>query len=49
MKNLNYMSIAEDALNKIKKGAFLTVKAADALNTMTIGWPLSDSSGKSLS
>src|SRR5664279_4015205 len=38
MKGLNYMSIAEDAVNKIKKGAFLTVKAADALNTMTIGW-----------
>jgi flavin reductase (DIM6/NTAB) family NADH-FMN oxidoreductase RutF len=38
MKNLNYMSIAEDAMSKIKKGAFLTVKAADALNTMTIGW-----------
>jgi flavin reductase (DIM6/NTAB) family NADH-FMN oxidoreductase RutF len=38
MKNLNYMSIAEDAMSKIKKGAFLTVKAADTLNTMTIGW-----------
>jgi flavin reductase (DIM6/NTAB) family NADH-FMN oxidoreductase RutF len=38
MKDLNYMSIAEDAINKIKKGAFLTVKAADALNVMTIGW-----------
>ena len=38
MKDLNYMSIAEDAVSKIKKGAFLTVKAADALNTMTIGW-----------
>ena len=38
MKNLNYMSIAEDAINKIKKGAFLTVKAGDKLNTMTIGW-----------
>ena len=38
MKDLNYMSIAEDAISKIKKGAFLTVKAADALNTMTIGW-----------
>jgi flavin reductase (DIM6/NTAB) family NADH-FMN oxidoreductase RutF len=25
-------------MSKIKKGAFLTVKAADALNTMTIGW-----------
>jgi hypothetical protein len=32
MKDLNYMSIAEDAISKIKKGAFLTVKAADALN-----------------
>jgi len=42
MKNLNYMSVAEDAVSKIKQGAFLTVKAADALNTMTIGWPLSD-------
>ena len=30
VKDLNYTSIAEDALNKIKKGAFLTVKAADA-------------------
>jgi len=38
MKDLNYMSIAEDAMSKIKKGAFLTVKAADELNTMTIGW-----------
>jgi len=38
MKDLKYMSIAEDAVSKIKKGAFLTVKAANALNTMTIGW-----------
>ncbi|MDP2854911.1 MAG: flavin reductase family protein [Smithellaceae bacterium] len=38
MKDLKYMSIAEDAMSKIRKGAFLTVKAADALNTMTIGW-----------
>jgi flavin reductase (DIM6/NTAB) family NADH-FMN oxidoreductase RutF len=38
MKDLNYMSIAEDAMSKIKKGAFLTVKAAGALNAMTIGW-----------
>jgi hypothetical protein len=29
MKDLNYMSIAEDAISKIKKGAFLTVKAAE--------------------
>jgi flavin reductase (DIM6/NTAB) family NADH-FMN oxidoreductase RutF len=38
MKDLNYMSVAEDAIKKIKKGAFLTVKAGNALNTMTIGW-----------
>ncbi len=38
MKNLNYMTIAEDAIRKINKGAFLTVKAGKALNTMTIGW-----------
>jgi len=38
MKNLNYMNIAEEGINKIKKGAFLTVKGADTLNTMTIGW-----------
>lgn len=38
MRNLDYMSIAEDAMKKIKKGAFLTVKAGEALNTMTIGW-----------
>ena len=38
MKDLNYMTIAEDAIKKIKKGAFLIVKAGNALNTMTIGW-----------
>jgi flavin reductase (DIM6/NTAB) family NADH-FMN oxidoreductase RutF len=38
MKDLNYMSIAEDNLKKIRKGAFLTVKAGNQLNTMTIGW-----------
>jgi flavin reductase (DIM6/NTAB) family NADH-FMN oxidoreductase RutF len=38
MKDLDYMAIAEDAITKIKKGVFLTVKAGDALNVMTIGW-----------
>ena len=38
MKDLNYMSIAEDAMKKIKQGAFLTVKTGNELNTMTIGW-----------
>jgi|GEM_PF-2959787 len=35
MKDLNYMTIAEDAIRKIKKGAFLTVKAAGA-NSLTM-------------
>jgi flavin reductase (DIM6/NTAB) family NADH-FMN oxidoreductase RutF len=38
MKDLDYMSIADEAMRKIKKGAFLTVLAADTQNTMTIGW-----------
>jgi flavin reductase (DIM6/NTAB) family NADH-FMN oxidoreductase RutF len=38
MKDLNYMNIAEEAMKKIRKGAFLTVKAGNELNTMTIGW-----------
>ena len=38
MKELNYMSIADEAMKKIKKGSFLTVKSGNALNTMTIGW-----------
>jgi flavin reductase (DIM6/NTAB) family NADH-FMN oxidoreductase RutF len=38
MKDLNYMSLVEDDLKIIRKGAFLTVKAGKALNTMTIGW-----------
>jgi len=32
------MHVAEDSINKIKRGAFLTVKSGNALNTMTIGW-----------
>jgi flavin reductase (DIM6/NTAB) family NADH-FMN oxidoreductase RutF len=38
MKDMDYMSVAEDSINKIKQGAFLTVKSGNALNTMTIGW-----------
>jgi flavin reductase (DIM6/NTAB) family NADH-FMN oxidoreductase RutF len=38
MKDLDYMEIAEEAIAKIKKGAFLTVQAGDRLNVMTIGW-----------
>ena len=38
MKDVDYMHVAEDSINKIKDGAFLTVKSGNALNTMTIGW-----------
>ena len=38
MKDMDYTAVAENAINRIKKGAFLTVKAGDRLNTMTIGW-----------
>ena len=38
MKDFEYMHVAEDSINKIKGGAFLTVKSGDVLNTMTIGW-----------
>ena len=38
MKNVDYMAVAEEAMAKIKKGVFLTVKAGNRLNTMTIGW-----------
>jgi flavin reductase (DIM6/NTAB) family NADH-FMN oxidoreductase RutF len=38
MKNVDHMAVAEKAMAQIRKGAFLTVKSDDALNTMTIGW-----------
>jgi len=38
MKKVDYMSVADQAMSQIKKGAFLTVKAGNDLNTMTIGW-----------
>ena len=38
MKDVDYMHVAEDSINKIKEGAFLTVKYETSLNTMTIGW-----------
>jgi len=40
MKEMDYLSVAGEAMRKIRKGAFLTVRAADALNTMTIGWAM---------
>ena len=38
MKETDYMKDADDIMAKIKKGAFLTVKSGDEINTMTIGW-----------
>jgi flavin reductase (DIM6/NTAB) family NADH-FMN oxidoreductase RutF len=38
MLDVDYMTVAEDTINNIKRGAFLTVKSGDQLNTMTIGW-----------
>ncbi len=38
MKDVVCMSVAEDSISRIKEGAFLTVKSANALNTMIIGW-----------
>lgn len=40
MKNCDPIAISEILTNRIKKGAFLTVKAGDSMNTMTIGWAL---------
>ena len=38
MNKVDYMAVAEKTMNQIKKGAFLTVRAGETLNTMTIGW-----------
>lgn len=38
MQDRNYIAVAERAMQQIRKGALLTVRAGDALNTMTIGW-----------
>ena len=40
MRKVDYMSVAQQVMDQIIKGAFLTVKADDQLNTMTIGWAL---------
>ena len=38
MKERNYLEQADKLMEQIKRGAFLTVKADDIINTMTIGW-----------
>ena len=38
MRDVDYMQVADDAMERIRKGAFLIVKSGEALNTMAIGW-----------
>jgi flavin reductase (DIM6/NTAB) family NADH-FMN oxidoreductase RutF len=38
MQDVDFMSVYERVMKQIKEGAFLTVKAGEELNTMTIGW-----------
>lgn len=37
-KEVNFNDYSKEALDQINKGAFLTVKSNDEINTMTIGW-----------
>lgn len=38
MKQINHIDKAGEIMALIKKGAFLTVRVGETLNTMTIGW-----------
>ena len=38
MPHSDYMNLAAKAMPQIQKGAFLTVRSGERLNTMTIGW-----------
>jgi len=40
MTKVDYMAVAEKVMKQIREGAFLTVQAGKATNTMTIGWGL---------
>ena len=37
-KEINITEVSKEVLEQITKGAFLTVKSGDKVNTMTIGW-----------
>ncbi|MDF2674726.1 MAG: flavin reductase domain protein FMN-binding protein [Clostridiales bacterium] len=37
-KSIKYTEMSKEMLQQLPKGAFLTVKDGDKLNTMTIGW-----------
>ncbi|WP_432662244.1 flavin reductase family protein [Wukongibacter baidiensis] len=38
LKDIAYNEMSKEMLDQLKKGAFLTVKGDDEINTMTIGW-----------
>ncbi|MGE5258358.1 MAG: flavin reductase family protein [Hyphomicrobiales bacterium] len=38
MRDVDFMSVYEKVMRQINEGAFLTVRAGDQVNTMTIGW-----------
>ena len=38
MRQVTFQELSQDYLNQLVKGAFLTVKHAGKVNTMTIGW-----------
>lgn len=38
MKKINYNDLSKEMLEQLEKGAFITVKNNEKVNTMTIGW-----------
>lgn len=38
MERVDFNQYSSEALEQLRRGAFLTVKAGDKVNTMTIGW-----------
>ncbi len=38
LKDIDYNDMSKEMLDQLKKGAFLTVKGDEEINTMTIGW-----------
>lgn len=38
MKNISFNEVSEQFIKQLQKGAFLTVKNKDEINTMTIAW-----------
>jgi len=38
MKKIKYNELSKEMLNQLEKGAFLTVKNDEKINSMTIGW-----------